>query len=142
MSTNRIFKISHKTANLCSLDSGALAGLRHRTVVDYRNGSSGITIWQEEHLADFETPLHRHDCDETITLIEGQILALSANQIFEINPYETFYIPEWVAHGFKVISSEPVKLLAVFNSSNPGVFKMDGSKTSPPWEGGDSNHLN
>ena len=134
-------KIKHNEAPICSLDTGALSGLRHRTVLDHRNGSAGLAIWQEEHLPGFATPLHRHDCEETITVLEGAIEAFGENESFQIGPLETFLIPEWTAHGFKVVGERPVLLLAVFNNSDPGVFRMDGSRSNPPWEGGHSDHL-
>ncbi len=142
MSRKSIFKVNHEDAPVCSLNKGSLKGLRHRTVLDHSHGSSGLSIWQEEHLPGFSTPLHRHDCAETITVLKGVILAVSEDKKFKVFPLETFFIPEWLAHGFQVIGETSVKLLAVFNSSKPGIYKLNGMQTIPPWEGGSTNHLN
>lgn len=131
----------HADANICKLDAGMLSGLRHRTVIDSATGAKNLALWQEEHLSGFCVPLHFHDCEEIITVIEGEIEAVIGEETFKIEALESILIPSEIPHGFTVTSSIPVKLLALFSSPSPKIFKLDGSVSSPPWEGGDSNHL-
>lgn len=141
----------HREAPLCSVDRGPLAGLRHRTVIDARSGSKALALWQEEHEAGFEVPLHRHDCEEIITVIEGGIEAHLVEEgadegdgawhAFPVGPGESFRIPARALHGFRVEGERPVRLLALFASAEPKIFKADGTESTPPWEGGASDHL-
>lgn len=139
----------HRQAPLCALDEGPLAGLRHRTVIDSRTGSSALALWQEEHAAGFQVPLHLHDCEEVITVIEGEIEATlrgaanrgDSDDIFPVGPGQSFRIPPWTLHGFRVTGDRPVRLLALFAAADPKIFKADGTESTPPWEGGASNHL-
>lgn len=65
----------HGRAPLCAVDSGALRGLRHRTVIDRTSGARELALWQEEHLPGFLVPLHLHDCEEIIAVTRGEIEA-------------------------------------------------------------------
>ena len=135
----------HEAAPLCALDDGPLAGLRHRTVIDAATGAEALALWQEEHLPGFYVPPHRHDCEEIITVLDGAIEGeLEVDGILERIPVaagESFHIPAGWLHSFQVTSEVPVRLLALFASSRPQIFKADGTPSTPPWEGGGSDHL-
>ena len=132
---------NHKEVFVHSLDQGPLAGLRHKTVIDYRTGAHSLALWQEEHLQGFEVPLHHHDCEEIITILSGSIEAVIETKGFELVKEQSILIPAWKNHGFKVIGDSSVKLLALFSNSNPKIFRADGTPSTPPWEGGSANHL-
>jgi quercetin dioxygenase-like cupin family protein len=123
------------------VDDGPLAGLRHRTVIDARTGAAGLALWQEEHGAGFHVPPHRHDCEEVIAVLAGGIEAEVAGQRFRVGPGESFLIPAGEAHGFRVVGEGPVRLLAIFGAPDPKIFRLDGTESPPPWEGGPSGHL-
>lgn len=131
----------HSEADLCALDDGPLDGLRHRTVIDHRSGAAALALWQEEHRPGFVVPQHLHDCEEIISVLDGEIEADIAGAIFRVGPGESILIPAWADHGFRVTSPQAVRLLALFASSNPRIYRTDGTESSPPWEGGDSSHL-
>lgn len=131
----------HATADLTCLDDGPLRGLRHRTVLDHSAGAAALALWQEEHLPGFSVPLHLHDCEEIITVIGGEIEATVREKDCRLGVEQSILIPAWWPHGFRVIGSTPVKLLALFSSSAPGIFRLDGTRSTPPWEGGATDHL-
>jgi quercetin dioxygenase-like cupin family protein len=126
----------HADAPLCRIDDGTLRGLRHRTVIDQAVGASSLALWQEEHLAGFSVPLHRHDCEEIITVLEGRIIARLEGGERELGAGESFLIPAFALHGFEVLPPRPVRLLALFASAEPRVLRGDGTEAPPPWEGG------
>lgn len=131
----------HASAPCCGLDHGALAGLRHRTVIDGDVGAAGLALWQEEHAAGFLVPLHSHDCEEIITVLEGRIRATIGEDRFDAGPLQSILIPAGALHGFEVTSETSVKLLAIFSSRAPRIFREDGEETVPPWLGGSADHL-
>ena len=140
MADPRLF-YDHRQARLTSLDEGALAGLRHRTVIDLTSGAASLALWQEEHRPGFRVPLHLHDCEEIISVLRGRIEAEIGPARFMVGPEQSILIPAWRPHGFRVESEEPVLLLAIFSSSDPGIFRADGTPSIPPWRGGRSGHL-
>lgn len=131
----------HADAPLCSLDDGALKGLRHRTVIDRATGAAELAIWQEEHRPGFLVPPHSHDCEEVISILSGRIRAIIGAEAFVVAPGESVLIPARSLHGFEVMGPLPVRLLAIFGSADPKIFRADGSESSPPWRGGSSDHL-
>ena len=140
MADPRLFH-DHRQAPLSSLDEGPLAGLRHRTVIDLTSGAASLALWQEEHRPGFRVPLHLHDCEEIITVLRGRIEAEIGGRNFGVGPEQSILIPAWRPHGFRVEGEEPVLLLAIFSSSDPGIFRADGSPSIPPWRGGSSAQL-
>jgi quercetin dioxygenase-like cupin family protein len=126
----------HAKAPLCSLDEGKLSGLRHRTVIDASVGATELSLWQEEHLPGFNVPDHLHDCEEIITVLRGRIEASISGKTMIVSPGESILIPAWAPHGFRVIGEEPIKLLAIFSSPDPRIFKPDYTPSLPPWAGG------
>jgi quercetin dioxygenase-like cupin family protein len=131
----------HGSTKLFSLDEGQLRGLRHRTVIDSSTGSKELALWQEEHEAGFEVPLHWHDCEEIITVLEGRICARLGDATQLVGPLQSILIPAREPHGFRVEGDRPVRLLALFSAAAPKVYRMDGQQSLPPWEGGESGHL-
>lgn len=131
----------HDRAPLCRLDDGPLRGLRHRTVIDRSGGAEALALWQEEHAAGFRVPPHLHDCEEIIAVLEGEIKATIENETFRVGPGRSLLIPAGELHGFRVLGDRPVRLLALFSSSAPKIFRADGTPSTPPWEGGTSDHL-
>ncbi len=141
VANSKVLYHRHRDKDLCALEQGTLAGLRHRTVIDAEAGSEKLALWQEEHLPGFCVPLHRHDCEEIITVLEGQIEAHIDANSFLVGSKESIRIPTWALHGFEVLGDEPVCLLALFSSASPMIFKADGKASCPPWQGGSSEHL-
>jgi len=132
---------AHDKAQLHALDEGPLAGLRHRTVIDHEGGSRMLALWQEEHDSGFQVPEHYHDCEEIITVLEGTIEATVAGSRKQVKPLQSILIPARLLHGFAVTTNGPVRLLGIFGSSAPKIFRADGTESQPPWCGGASDHL-
>jgi quercetin dioxygenase-like cupin family protein len=134
-------RFDHGSTPLTTLDSGPLRGLRHRTVIDRAGGSEALALWQEEHASGFRVPPHRHDCEEIIVVIEGSVIATVEEKAFALGPSQSVLIPAWALHGFEVTSGHAIRLLAIFASNDPRIFRPDGVETVPPWAGGASDHL-
>jgi quercetin dioxygenase-like cupin family protein len=135
------FFFDHAQSAVCQLDEGPLNGLRHRTVIDARGGAAALALWQEEHLPGFAVPLHSHDCEEIITVLEGHIEAVIGDRLIRVGPLQSILIPAGALHGFRVLEGAAMRLLAIFSSNDPKIFKANGEPSQPPWEGGASDHL-
>lgn len=131
----------HQSVTPYLVDEGTLRGLRHRTVLDGRDEAQALTLWVEEHLSGFAVPLHRHDCEEIIVVAQGEIEITVGSGQKRLSADHSALIPAWSLHGFRVVSENPVKLFCVFSSPDPGIFREDGTRSAPPWEGGESGHL-
>jgi mannose-6-phosphate isomerase-like protein (cupin superfamily) len=123
------------------VNDGPLAGLRHRTVIDATTGAGALALWEERHVGGFNVPDHLHDCEEIITVIEGEIEARLGGDRHLVRSGESVLIPAGTPHGFRVIGVRSVRLLALFASPRPAILRPDGTPSRPPWEGGASDHL-
>ena len=61
--------------------------------------------------------LHTHDCEESVTVIEGEATCEIDGELHHLHPYETSFVPPCVAHRFFNQSDRPVKILYVYPST-------------------------
>ena len=61
--------------------------------------------------------LHTHDCEESVTVIEGAATCEIDGELYQLRPYETSFVPPGVAHRFFNQSDRPVKILYVYPST-------------------------
>ena len=83
-------------------------------------------------------PAHRHSFEETFILLEGEMAATIRGQKLMVRPGETVTIPSNAPHGFKNVSSEPVRMICVCSPAGLEKFFMEigvpvaTSTTAPP----------
>jgi quercetin dioxygenase-like cupin family protein len=58
-------------------------------------------------------PPHRHDFEETFTLLEGEMEATFRGQKVTVKAGDTLTIPANAPHQFNNVSSEPVRLICI-----------------------------
>lgn len=64
-------------------------------------------------------PLHVHETDELIVVMEGTLKVRLGNEIHEAGPDHTLAIPPGTAHGFTVTGDTDAKMLVFFPTPNP-----------------------
>ncbi len=69
-------------------------------------------------------PLHTHDVDELITILEGAVEGRIGEEARTVVANQTMVIPKGIAHGFTASGSVLVKALAYF----PGVDVGKGTR--------------
>ena len=62
-------------------------------------------------------PLHSHNCDEQVTILEGQGEVEVDGRITPLKPYDSTYIPGNHQHAFRNTGSEPMKILWIYGSA-------------------------
>lgn len=74
---------------------------------------NGITIFPPNG----SVPLHKHNCDESVFLVEGEAIAEIAGKDYAIARGEVTFIPEGVHHRFRNISqTNEMKILWTYAS--------------------------
>ena len=63
-------------------------------------------------------PLHTHEVDELITVLEGQVEGRLGDDRRTVEPNQTMVIPKGVPHGFTASGSGTAKALAFFPCSD------------------------
>ena len=75
--------------------------------------TTGISIYPEGTGA----PLHRHNCDEHVTLLEGSAEVEIAGSVTALQPTDTTYVLAGIDHAFRNTGDGPMKILWVYSSA-------------------------
>ena len=73
-------------------------------------------------------PLHVHQTDELIVVLEGSLQGVIGDASEIINPDQTMVIPKGISHSFRAVGTKPAKILTFFPSK-------DGMKNTVYFEG-------
>lgn len=84
-------------------------------------------------------PPHRHDFEETFTVLEGEIEATFRGQTSTVRAGETLHIPANAPHRFTNVLPEPARLLCICSPAGQEEFFLTigdlvPTRTSPPPE--------
>jgi mannose-6-phosphate isomerase-like protein (cupin superfamily) len=75
--------------------------------------TSGMSVYPEGTGA----PLHVHNCDEQVTIIEGFAEVEVDGVVTPLERYDTTYIPEGREHSFRNRGGEPMRMLWIYSSN-------------------------
>ena len=62
-------------------------------------------------------PRHVHNCDEQVTLLDGEAEVEIDGVVTELGRFDTTYIPEGRVHAFRNRGTEPMRILWVYSSN-------------------------
>ena len=92
-----------------AVDRGA--GLESYPLLGARTGaqgfSNGITVFEPGAAV----PLHTHNVEESITMLEGEAVCEVDGKQYTVRPYDTVYAPAGVVHCFRNESGEMMRFL-------------------------------
>jgi putative monooxygenase len=93
---------------------GRAPGSRGQRLITYENGaeqiSSGVSRFDPGH----QVPLHFHNVEEQVTIIEGEAVAMIDGERHTLHPYDSTYIPAGVPHHFMNESDAPTAILYIY----------------------------
>jgi mannose-6-phosphate isomerase-like protein (cupin superfamily) len=72
-------------------------------------------------------PPHRHDCEESFTVLEGEIEATFRGETVTVKTGQVIQIPANAPHQFRNISTQPARLLCICSpAGQEGMFREIG----------------
>ncbi len=82
-------------------------------------------------------PPHRHDFEETFTIVEGELEATFRGVKHVVRAGETIHIPANAPHQFHNSSSQPVRMLCICSPAGQEEFFLElgvpvATRTTPP----------
>jgi quercetin dioxygenase-like cupin family protein len=63
-------------------------------------------------------PLHTHNCDEQVTLLEGRAEVEIDGAVTQLVPYDSTYIAAGVEHAFRNTGEDPMVILWIYTSDH------------------------
>lgn len=110
MNDAHIFKI----ASMPVVERGN--GIRTIPLVTKEIGAKHMTTGLTRFPAGTKVPLHSHNCDEQVTILEGEAEAEIDGQRHRLHPFDTTLIPADKPHRFINTGTSPLTILWIYGS--------------------------
>lgn len=91
-------------------------GTRGQRLVTHEVGAQSLTSGVTRFMPGTKIPLHYHNCEEQVTIIEGDAVAIVEGERYVLHPYDTTYVPAGVPHHFMNESDAPMAILWIYPS--------------------------
>ena len=79
-------------------------------------GENLITSGMSVYPVGTGAPMHSHNCDEHVTVLDGEAEVLVEGQVTRLGRFDTTYIPSPVPHLFRNVGQTPLRILWVYTS--------------------------
>lgn len=63
-------------------------------------------------------PMHSHNCDEQVTILEGEAEAEIGKQRHRVRPYDTTLVPANLPHRFVNVGTTPLAILWIYTAAD------------------------
>ena len=93
-------------------------GIDTRPLVGAKQGSKGISNGVTSFPPGAAIPLHTHNAEESVTVIEGEAVAEVEGKFETLHPYDTTFVPAGVQHRFINRSQGIMSILWVYGSTH------------------------
>ena len=102
-----------KVADVPLLDRGG--GVTTIPLVTHRSDETAvITTGISTYPKGRGAPLHVHNCDEQVTLLEGRGEVEIEGEVTPLVPYDSTYIAAGLRHAFRNTGEEPMRILWIY----------------------------
>ena len=120
--------------NNSKIQQFTLPGLVHQTLASHNDGLKGTEVWMQTIEPGGETPIHYHDCEEVVVVMQGSGQLTIGEETTEFSSNHTLIIAPEVVHQLINSGNEEILLLATFSSTPANVFTPEGEKLPLPWQ--------
>ncbi|QIY93564.1 cupin domain-containing protein [Streptomyces sp. S1D4-11] len=105
-----------KVASVPVLDRGGAVVTTPLITTPSAAGENRITSGMSVYPVDSGAPLHSHNCDEHVTILEGEAEVVVDGEVTKLEQFDTTYVPSPVPHLFRNIGDRPLRILWVYTS--------------------------
>ncbi|MFD8220640.1 cupin domain-containing protein [Streptomyces sp. NPDC059697] len=105
-----------KVASVPLLDRGGAVVTTPPITTPSAAGENRITSGMSVYPVGSGAPLHSHNCDEHVTILEGGAEVVVDGEVTKLEQFDTTYVPSPVPHLFRNIGDRPLRILWVYTS--------------------------
>ena len=105
-----------KVASVPLLDRGGSIVSTPLVTTLSADGENLITSGMSVYPVGSGAPMHSHNCDEHVTILEGEAEVLVEGTATKLERFDTTYIPSPIPHLFRNIGDVPLRILWVYTS--------------------------
>jgi quercetin dioxygenase-like cupin family protein len=105
-----------KSADVPVLDRGGAVATTPLITTTSAAGENRITSGISVYPPGTGAPMHSHNCDEHVTVLDGEAEVLVEGAVTRLSRYDTTYIPSPVPHLFRNAGVTPLRILWVYTS--------------------------
>ncbi|MEV5886849.1 cupin domain-containing protein [Streptomyces sp. NPDC052020] len=107
-----------KAASVPLLDRGSAVVTTPLITTPSAGGENRITSGISVYPVGSGAPLHSHNCDEHVTILDGEAEVWVNGEVTKLERYDTTYIPSPVPHLFRNAGDTPLRILWVYSSGH------------------------
>ncbi|WAP60008.1 cupin domain-containing protein [Streptomyces sp. S465] len=105
-----------KAADVPLLDRGGAVVTTPLITTPSAGGENRITSGMSVYPVGSGAPLHSHNCDEHVTVLDGEAEVVVDGEVTKLTRFDTTYVPSPVPHLFRNIGDRPLRILWVYSS--------------------------
>tara|TARA_B100000945_G_C20323436_1_gene568800 strand:+ start:601 stop:1020 length:420 start_codon:yes stop_codon:yes gene_type:complete len=95
-------------------------------------GATGTTIWEQWIEPDGFIPMHYHDTEEVLVILDGSVVLELIDSQVEVTAPASILVGEKELHGLHPVEDSRVHLFGVFPTSNPRIWDHQGNPRPLP----------
>ncbi|MCZ9347459.1 cupin domain-containing protein [Streptomyces sp. TRM76130] len=107
-----------KAASVPLLDRGGSVVTTPLITSSSAGGENRITSGMSVYPVGSGAPLHSHNCDEHVTVLDGAAEVWVDGEVTKLERFDTTYIPSPVPHLFRNVGDTPLRILWVYSSGH------------------------
>lgn len=92
-------------------------GIKTMPLVTKETGSRRMTTGLTRFPAGSTVPLHSHNCEEQVTILEGEAEAEIDGQRFRLRAYDTTLVPADKPHRFVNVGATPLLIMWIYGAT-------------------------
>jgi putative monooxygenase len=93
-------------------------GVTAQLLVGTELGAEGLTSGITSFEPGSALPVHTHNCDEQVSVIEGQAIAEVGADRYPLGPFDTTFVPQGIPHRFRNAGKTPMRILWSYPNSH------------------------
>ena len=106
-----------KVRDVAKLDRGGSVVTTPLITKESSGGENLITSGISTYPVGGGAPMHSHNCDEQVTILEGDAEVVVEGMATRLEQYDTTYIGPMQSHLFRNVGDTPLRILWVYTSA-------------------------